>query len=59
MDPIVLGVALILGLAARRVGLPPLVGFLIAGFALKAAGFELTEGLQAVADMASKSEGSK
>ncbi len=51
MTPIVLGVALILGLVARWVGLPPLVGFLIAGFALKAAGFKLTEDLQSVADM--------
>ena len=28
MDPIVLGVALIFGLGSRRLGLPPLVGFL-------------------------------
>jgi glutathione-regulated potassium-efflux system ancillary protein KefC len=51
MNPIVLGVALIFGLACRGVGLPPLIGFLVAGFALNAAGYELTAGLQAVADM--------
>jgi predicted Kef-type K+ transport protein len=51
MNPIVLGVALILGLAARQVGLPPLVGFLVAGFALNAAGYELDAGLRAVSGM--------
>jgi predicted Kef-type K+ transport protein len=35
-----IGGALILGLAASRVGVPPLAGFLIAGFAFGLAGFE-------------------
>lgn len=51
MSPIVLGTALVFGLVARRIGLPPLVGFLLAGFALNAAGFETSEALAAVADM--------
>ena len=33
MDPLILVVAFALGLAARSAGLPPLVGFLAAGFA--------------------------
>lgn len=38
MDPVWLLVALVFGLAVRRLGLPPLVGFLGAGFALHAFG---------------------
>ena len=45
------GAAFVLGLAARAVGLPALVGFLIAGFALKSAGFESSQGLQRIADI--------
>ena len=33
-------VAFVLGLAARQLGLPPLVGYLLAGFALHTAGAE-------------------
>ncbi|MGD2083227.1 MAG: cation:proton antiporter [Chromatiales bacterium] len=40
MDPIWIAVAFGLGLAARRVGLPPLVGFLVAGFVLNGLGAE-------------------
>ena len=32
MNPILLGTALLFGLIARRTGLPPLVGFLLARF---------------------------
>ena len=35
--------AFVLGFAARQVGLPPLVGFLVAGFALHAFGYERGE----------------
>jgi predicted Kef-type K+ transport protein len=40
MDPVFLGIAFVLGFAARQIGLPPLVGFLAAGFALNGLGFE-------------------
>ena len=41
--------AFVLGLAARGLGMPPLVGFLAAGFALDAAGFAAPGGLEAIA----------
>ena len=40
MDPVFRAIAFVLGFAARQVGLPPLVGFLAAGFALNGLGFE-------------------
>ena len=40
MDTIFLATAFILGFAARQIGLPPLVGFLAAGFILNGLGFE-------------------
>ena len=40
MDPVFLAIAFLLGFAARQVSLPPLVGFLAAGFALNGLGFE-------------------
>ncbi len=40
MDPVFLAIAFGLGFAARQFCLPPLVGFLAAGFALKGFGFE-------------------
>jgi predicted Kef-type K+ transport protein len=40
MDSIAIIIAFALGFAARQVGLPPLVGYLVAGFALKAGGAE-------------------
>ncbi|MGD9235081.1 MAG: cation:proton antiporter [Desulfobacterales bacterium] len=40
MDSIAIIIAFALGFAARQVGLPPLVGYLVAGFAIKAAGVE-------------------
>lgn len=43
--------ALAAGLIASQVRLPPLVGFLVAGFALNAAGVPEVEGLETVADL--------
>lgn len=43
--------ALVLGLAARRAGLPPLVGFLLAGFGFSAAGGESSPLLHELADV--------
>jgi predicted Kef-type K+ transport protein len=40
MDSIAIIIAFALGFAARQVGLPPLVGYLVAGFAIKASGVE-------------------
>ena len=40
MDSIAIIIAFALGFAARQVGLPPLVGYLVAGFAIKASGME-------------------
>jgi predicted Kef-type K+ transport protein len=46
-----IGAAFLLGLVARQVGLPPLVGFLAAGFALNALGVERTEVLDELAHL--------
>ena len=51
MDPVWLLVAFILGFAAYRVGLPPLVGYLIAGFVLQAFGVKGGETLEEIADL--------
>lgn len=51
MDPVFLGIAFVLGFATRQVGLPPLVGFLAAGFALAALGFESGPTLVQFADL--------
>ena len=51
MDVLLLVVALGLGLGARAVGLPPLVGYLAAGFVLHALGVPLSEPIQVVADL--------
>ena len=40
MDPVWIGIAFIFGLAVRAIGLPPLVGFLFAGFFLN--GFDIS-----------------
>ncbi len=39
------------GLLISRVGLPPMVGFLVAGFAYNFAGFEAPKGLQTISDL--------
>ncbi|MBT8468054.1 MAG: cation:proton antiporter [Deltaproteobacteria bacterium] len=49
--PIMVATAFVLGVAARFIRLPPLVGFLIAGFALKGAGYESSQALQKIADI--------
>ncbi|MDW7709837.1 MAG: cation:proton antiporter family protein [Deferrisomatales bacterium] len=51
MDPLWITVAFLCGLLARQVGLPPLVGFLVAGFLLNALGAEGGDTLQKVADL--------
>jgi len=45
------GFAFFFGVLLSRIGLPPMVGFLVAGFAYNMAGFEAPEGLQLVADL--------
>jgi len=50
-DPLWIAVAFALGLASRQVGLPPLVGFLLAGFALNWAGAEGGHFLDEIADL--------
>lgn len=44
-------VAFVCGLAIKSVGLPPLIGFLIAGFTLNALGFESSDTLTMLADL--------
>ena len=51
MDPFWILVAFILGFVAYRVGLPPLVGYLIAGFVLQGFGVEGGEALEEIADL--------
>lgn len=50
-DPLMLAVAFIAGFAFYRIGLPPLVGFLAAGFMLGAMGAENTPLLNELADL--------
>lgn len=51
MDPILLAVAFLFGFLAQQIRLPPLVGFLAAGFVLKAMGYSGGELLQTLADL--------
>jgi len=51
MDVLPVAVAFVLGFGARLAGLPPLVGFLLAGFLLGALGVEGSEGLHQIADL--------
>ncbi|MBY8975992.1 cation:proton antiporter [Rhodobacteraceae bacterium NNCM2] len=46
-----LAVAYLLGIAARAVRMPPMVGFLVTGFVLNALGVPPAEGLERIADM--------
>ena len=50
MDPLWLAIAFLLGFAVKQIGLPPLVGFLAAGFVLNAFGVEGGETLDQIAD---------
>jgi predicted Kef-type K+ transport protein len=43
--------AFLLGFAATRVGLPPMVGYLVAGFALNAAGVKPADNIETLADL--------
>ncbi|MBW2162135.1 MAG: cation:proton antiporter, partial [Deltaproteobacteria bacterium] len=49
--PIMLTAAFVLGLGVRFVGLPPLVGFLLAGFGLNLAGYVSSPQLEGAADL--------
>ena len=51
MDPVLILGAFILGFAAYRIGLPPMVGYLIAGFTLQAFGIAGGETLDQIADL--------
>lgn len=51
MDPLLITIAFVFGFLVRQVGLPPLVGFLAAGFVLNGLGFEGGETLQEIADL--------
>ncbi|VAW77624.1 Putative glutathione-regulated potassium-efflux system protein KefB [hydrothermal vent metagenome] len=50
-DILAIGIAFLLGLAARFVGLPPLIGYLLAGFGLFAFGAQMTDTLQEFSEM--------
>ena len=51
MPAVLIGAAFAFGMLGRTVGLPPLVGFLIAGFALQALGFEKADTIETFADL--------
>ena len=51
MDPVLIAVAFVAGLAIYQFGLPPLIGFLVAGFILNAMGYESTSALQTLGDL--------
>ena len=51
MDPIWIAIAFILGFLVRNAGLPPLVGYLAAGFILKYFGAETGEVIQTISDI--------
>jgi len=51
MDPLLILIAFVFGFAVYRLGLPPLVGYLIAGFVLQAIGIQGGENLDTIADM--------
>jgi len=51
IEILALAAAFLLGLGARQAGLPPLVGYLIAGFLLYALGMESSPGLELFAEL--------
>ena len=51
MDPLWISIAFILGFLVRNLGLPPLVGYLAAGFILRYAGAEPGEFIQVLSDV--------
>jgi predicted Kef-type K+ transport protein len=50
MDPILIAAAFVCGALAGRIGLPPLVGYLVAGFVLNSLGIAAGDQLDAIAD---------
>lgn len=50
MEPLVIALAFLLGLVSRRLGYPPLLGYLMAGFAGNALGYGSKEALAPLAD---------
>ena len=50
MSAVLITVAFLAGMAVRRIGLPPMVGFLLAGFLMRGAGFESPDDIEEVAD---------
>ncbi|MGL4931588.1 MAG: hypothetical protein ACRC4H_16085, partial [Plesiomonas sp.] len=48
---VLISVAFIAGFAVQRLGLPPLVGFLLAGFGLHSVGFQSMALLTDIADI--------
>jgi len=50
MDSLVILAAFACGFAARQIGQPPMVGYLIAGFGLGLAGFESSSAIELIAD---------
>jgi len=51
IDPLMIALAFVAGMAAHLLRLPPLLGFLAAGFALNALGFERTPTLDTLASL--------
>jgi predicted Kef-type K+ transport protein len=51
MDLVVVAAAVVFGFVAAQMRLPPFVGYLAAGFALRAVGFESTPVLEEIADV--------
>jgi predicted Kef-type K+ transport protein len=51
MEPLWITIAFVLGFIVRQIGLPPLVGFLVAGFVLNAMGVEGGTALQIISDL--------
>ena len=51
MDPLVILIAFIAGLGFRRVGFPPLLGYLLAGFIAHAFGYGSIESIAPIADL--------
>jgi predicted Kef-type K+ transport protein len=51
MDPVLIAIAFLFGFIANQVKLPPLVGYLVAGFVLNAFGIHGGDNLQTVAEL--------
>ena len=51
MDPIWITIAFLMGFAVRQVGLPPLIGYLAAGFVLNGIGVQGGDVLKIISDL--------